>query len=156
MHSYTMTKDGKFSMYSYPADAPFCMHQGATKDGSMIVGYYLDPAIKASRGYILTPKDNVVTPVDIPGAKATVIQDISWSGIIAGNYRNQNEATPYHGFVIDTHMSTDKAKWTFKYPVDYPGASVTRFRGINDRGDVVGDYLGSDNVTHAFVGKLTK
>ncbi len=154
MHSYTMTKDGTFTMFSYPADAPFCMHQGATKDGSMIVGYYLEKGV--TRGYILTPKDGAVTPVEIPGAKSTVIQDISYSGVIAGIYRAQNETTQYHGFVIDTHMSTDKAKWDVKYPIDYPNAPVTRFRGINDRNEIVGDYTGTDNVTHGLVVKLTK
>ena len=156
MHSYSMTKDGKFSMFSYPSDAPFCMHQGATKNGEIIAGYYREKGATVSRGYMLTTKDNSVTPVDVPGAKTTVIQDISWSGVIAGMYRNQNETTQYHGFVVDTHMSTDKSKWDFKYPVDYPGVSITRIRGINDRGDVVGDYVGSDNLTHAFVAKLTK
>ncbi len=154
MHSYMMTKDGTFTMFSYPADAPFCMHQGATKDGSMIVGYYLEKGV--TRGYILTPKDGAVTPVEIPGAKSTVIQDISYSGVIAGIYRAQNETTQYHGFVIDTHMSTDKAKWDIKYPIDYPNAPVTRFRGINDRNVIVGDYTGTDNVTHGLVVKLTK
>ena len=154
MHSYMMTKDGKFTMFNYPADAPFCMHQGATKDGSMIVGYYMEKGV--TRGYILTPKDGAVTPVEIPGAKSTVIQDISYSGVIAGIYRAQNETTQYHGFVIDTHMSTDKAKWDIKYPIDYPNAPVTRFRGINDRNVIVGDYTGTDNVTHGLVVKLTK
>ncbi len=156
MHGYTMTKDGQFSIFSYPSDAPFSMHQGATKDGKMIVGLYREKGSTANRGYILTTKDNAVTPVDVPGARSTVIQDISWSGVIIGYYRNPDETTQYHGFVVDTHRSTDKSKWDFKYPVDYPGASITRMRGMNDHGDIVGDYIGTDNKTHAYVAKLTK
>jgi len=154
MHSYTMTKDGTFSLFSYPPDAPFSMHQGATRDGKFIVGFYREKGATVSRGYILTPADNAVTPVDVPGARSTVIQDISWSGVIIGHYRNPNETTQYHGFVVYTHMSTDKSKWDFKYPVDHPGAPITRMRGINDRGDIVGDYVGTDGKTRAFVASL--
>ncbi len=154
MYGYTMAKDGKFSLFSYPTDAAFCMHQGATKDGSMIAGYYTEKGV--TRGYILTPKDGAVTTFEIPGAKATAVQDISWNGVIVGQYRKQDETTQFHGFVIDTHMSTDKSKWEFKYPIDYQNAPVTRFRGVNDKNEIVGDYTGTDNVTHAFVAKLTK
>ena len=35
--------------------------------------------------------------------------------------------------------------------IDFPGASSTQTWGINSRGEIVGFYVSTDNVTHGFV-----
>jgi len=162
MYGYTMDKDGKFELFDYPASMgqrPFCMHQGATPDGKFIVGYYRENYTPTTgggpnRGYILTTEDNVVTTFALPGANVTTVQDVNQAGLIVGMYRSPGEPTSvYHGFAIDTKLSTDQSKWTCTYLIDFPGSSKTMIRGVNARGDVVGDYLGADGKTHGFVAR---
>ena len=149
MHGFTLTRDGTFSRFDYPApeSGSFAMHYGATPDGKWIVGTYT--AAGVSHGYLLV-KGDVIT-FDVPGSLRTVPQDINAGGVIVGNYRNPGEpSSASHGFILDTHRSIDQTEWEYSR-FDVAGASVTRIRGINAGGDIVGDYIGTDGQNHAFV-----
>ena len=154
MYGYMMDKHGNSELFAYPAAMPFAMHQGATPDGKMIVGYYMEAG--ATRSYILSD-EGTVTTFAVPGAARTAAQDINQDGLIVGIYRNPGESSAvYHGFVVDTTLSMDQSKWTYTYPVDFPGSSKTMIRGVSARGDIVGDYLGADGKTHGFVATLAR
>ncbi len=148
MHGFTLTPDGNFSRFDYPANAPMAMHYGATPDGRTIVGVYTEAGV--NHGYLL--QDGVVFTFDVPGSARTTPQDINAAGVIVGTYRNPGEsASTLHSFVLDTHRSTDQTTWEYTLLVDVPGASLTRIRAINAGGDVVGDYVGSDGKNHGFL-----
>lgn len=148
MHGFTLAPDGTFSRFDYPGPMSMAMHYGATPDGKMVVGVYTVAGV--NHGYILN--DGVVTTFDVPGSARTTPQDINAAGVIVGTYRNPGEpSTKLHAFVLETHGSTDQANWEYTLPVDFPGASITRIRGINAGGDLVGDYVGADGKNHGFM-----
>lgn len=152
MHGFTLTPDGNVTRFDYPTAAPMAMHYGATPDGRTIVGVYTQAGV--NHGYLLD--DGVLSTFDVPGSARTTPQDINAAGVIVGTYRNPGESsTTLHSFVLDTHRSTDETKWEYALLVDVPGASITRIRGINSGGDLVGDYIGADGKNHAFVASRT-
>jgi hypothetical protein len=151
MHGFTLAPDGTFSRFDYPGAMSWAMHYGATPDGRMVVGVFTSAGI--NHGYIVS--DGVVTTFDVPGSGRATPQDINPDGVVVGMYRNPGEPSKVHGFVIDTHRSTDQANWEHTQPVDVPGASITRIRGINARGDLVGDYVAADGKNHGFVSRDT-
>lgn len=149
MHGFTLAPDGTLTRFDYPP-APansMAMHYGATPDGRTIVGQY---TAGLSHGYLVV--DGVVHTFDVPGSDRTTPMDINAGGVVVGTYRNAGSAI-VHSFAVDTHLSTDQAGWDYTLLVDVPGASITRARGINAGGDIVGDYVGSDGKTHGFVAR---
>jgi hypothetical protein len=120
-------------------DMPTSMHNGATPDGSTIVGLYTDMDSGKGRAYLLENGDFV--PFDMPGSIFTAGWDISPSRRAVGTY--QDAAGRFHGFIVDRH-------WKFG-TIDYPGATLTRAFGINPRGDVVGNYVDSAKLIHGFL-----
>jgi len=120
-------------------EMPTSMHNGATPDGSIIVGLYTDMDSEKGRAYLLKSGDFV--PFDVPGSIFTAGWDISPSRRAVGVY--QDAAGRFHGFIVDRH-------WKFG-TIDYPGAALTRAFGINPRGDVVGNYADSANRIHGFL-----
>lgn len=69
-----------------------------------------------------------VTVIDVPGALATIPQDISADGAVVGSFR---DARGTHGFVLR------RGAWT---TFDYPGAAITEPRGVANDGTIVGSY----------------
>jgi hypothetical protein len=49
-----------------------------------------------------------------------------------------------HGFVYEKGVYTS---------IDVPGSTLTFVTGINQQGDIVGNYLDRQNVQHGFVAK---
>lgn len=149
MHAYMLTRDGTFSRFDYPASGSGsnAMHYGATPDAKWIVGTYAQGG--QQHGYLIVNGD--VITFDVPYSLRTVPQDINAGGVIVGNYRNPGELSSVsHGFILDTDRSIDQTEWEYSR-FDVAGASVTRIRGINAGGDIVGDYIGADGKNHAFV-----
>lgn len=152
MHGFTLMRDGTFSRFDYPASGSMAMHYGATPDGRMIVGVYVVSG--TNHGYVLNDGD--VITFDVPGSARTTPQDINADGIVVGTYRNPGEpATRLHGFLLNTHLSMNQADWEYTFPFDIPDASITRLRGINAAGQIVGDYVGADGRTRGFVASPT-
>ena len=116
------------------------MHNGASPNGRLIVGLYLNMMVtpKRSESYVIDVARGETTTFIVPGSVATSAWDVNPRGEIVGVFRDA--ALAFHGFV-----RTD-AGFT---PIDVPGATATRAFGINARGDVVGSYV-VGGVTHGF------
>lgn len=81
------------------------------------------------------------TTVDVPGASETRgVWDINNIGQMVGGYYD-NTVFQEHGF-IDTNGSFAT--------LDFPAAILTESHGINDSGQVVGEYCASDGTCHGF------
>ena len=70
-----------------------------------------------------------VTPINVPGATATLALDINAQRFIVGRYTSAGRS---HGF-----MRSPEGDIT---SIDFPGASLTVAAAINDPGDIVGQY----------------
>jgi len=79
-----------------------------------------------------------VTPIDVPGAYATVAYGINGTGQIVGMF---SDATGSHGFLKDGNAFTR---------IDVPGASGTVAYGINGTGQIVGSFFDVTG-THGFL-----
>lgn len=122
MNGVTMGRDGNSE-----TDAFASMHNGATPDGSLIVGLHTNMMTGRGEGY--TIENGVFTSFVVPGSNSTAAWDVNPAGEIVGNYGN---ATGFHGFVYTAGSYVT---------IDVPGAAATRAFGINPRGDVVGSYV---------------
>lgn len=83
----------------------------------------------------------VLSTIDIPGARRTIVTRITDSGDILGYYIAA-DGPPGHGF----HLSKSGVLTL----IDFPGAIGTRPRGLNARGDIVGWYTDPSGVVHGF------
>ncbi len=119
-------------------DAFASMHNGATPDGSLIVGLYTDMATGRRRGYLLY--GDTFIPFDVPGSTGTQAWDLNPRGAVVGVY--QDARNREHGFLWEHLQFTS---------VDYPAATATRAFGINSHGDIVGNYTDAAGRTHGFV-----
>jgi uncharacterized membrane protein len=137
MHGYVRTAEGYTAI-----DVPASMHNGATPDGSTIVGLYTD-MMGMTHGYLI--EDGEFTPFDVPGSNLTEGFDINPQGDIVGDFRDT--AGNFHGF-----LQTDDG-YTI---IDFPAATQTVARGINRRGDIVGRYTDANGKLHGFVRTRTR
>ncbi|PYR29144.1 MAG: hypothetical protein DMF92_12555 [Acidobacteria bacterium] len=119
-------------------DAFASMHNGATPDGSLIVGLYMEMDTGRRRGYLLY--GDTFIPFDVPGSTGTQAWDVNPRGAVVGDYQDASRRD--HGFLWDHLQFTS---------VDYPAATATRARGINSHGDIVGYYADAAGRTHGFV-----
>jgi hypothetical protein len=83
-----------------------------------------------------------LTEFAIPGASYTAANAINDFDTATGPY--QLGDTNNHGFVR-------YAAGNLTYPIDYPGATSTNPRGINNNGLIVGSYIDTQSVQRAFV-----
>lgn len=119
-------------------DAHSSMHNGATLDGRLIVGLYMDMMTGRSEGYVI--EDGEFMPFVVPGSTLTTAWDVNPRGEIVGVYRDS--ANRFHGFVRQGAAYES---------IDVPGAMATRAFGINAQGDVVGAFVDAAGRTRAFV-----
>ncbi len=87
--------------------------------------------------------------INFPGAASTEAHGINNFGEIVGffnigiaNCQFGSTLCRFHGFKLKNKVFTR---------IDIPGATDTRVLGVNDGGDVVGDYRTSDNNIHGFL-----
>lgn len=121
------------------ATVPGSMHNGATPDGKTIVGFFIDFLQgNRRRGYVL--ENEYFTPFDVPNSIFTQAWDISPTGDIVGDYRDQT--AKHRGFLKQASGYTS---------IDYPNALMTHVRGINAGGDIVGFYLDENGAWHGFL-----
>lgn len=83
-----------------------------------------------------------LTPFAIPGASFTSANAINGRDTVAGVYQLGDSVN--HGFLRD-------ASGNLTYPIDYPGAGSTIFRGLNDRGWIVGGQIDAQLVQRGFL-----
>jgi probable HAF family extracellular repeat protein len=76
-------------------------------------------------------------PIDYPSAVGTYCYGLNDSGKIVGSYTlTLTVGGAKHGFVYDPNLAPG-LQFT---PVDVPGATTTNAYGINDKGQIVGDF----------------
>jgi probable HAF family extracellular repeat protein len=116
------------------------MDTGATPDGSIRVGLYIDMATGFNHGYVV--RNGIFQTYDVPGPLQTNIYDINTAGDFVGIYISSGGNR--HGFVQRADGSTP-------ITLTYPGAVHTRAYGINPGEAVVGHYIDTGGHTHGFL-----
>jgi hypothetical protein len=119
---------------------PSSMNDGATPDGKLIVGFYVDMMTGHEHGFLL--QDGMLQGYDVPGSTLTVIWDINPEKEFAGAFKDSSGRQ--HGFVQMPDASNPVM-------IDYPNATTTIAQGLNPQGALVGQYTDSMGHTHGFV-----
>jgi probable HAF family extracellular repeat protein len=116
-----------------------------------MVGYYDNPG-GVFHGY-LKLKDAPFVPVDFPGAAATVTVGINDNRDVVGVYIDQ--AGFQHGFRLSngvfTSIDVPGAAQTRGVTFEFGGGLGTAAFGINNNGDIVGEYADENKVAHGFL-----
>jgi uncharacterized membrane protein len=123
------------------------MNNGATPDGSIIIGLYVDPPTSSGqyRGYIV--HDGKFHPYDVPGSVATQIWGINPAADFVGLYDDANGNE--HGFLQRWDSS---APTTIDVPSGPPfNATLTDAFAINHRGEIVGLYIDAAGNLHGYL-----
>ena len=133
-----ITMDAKGVNEAGEIEAFASMNNGATPDGRLIVGLYIDEDLNRGRGYLLYNGTTFI-PFDVPGSASTAAWDVNANGAVVGVYTAQSVA---HGFVWSGPSFES---------IDFPGARATRAFGINSQGTVVGNHTDAANRIHGFI-----
>jgi probable HAF family extracellular repeat protein len=123
------------------------MNNGATPDGSIIIGLYVDPPNSSGqyRGYIV--RNGKFRPYDIPGSTATQIWGINSDADFVGLYDDTNGNE--HGFL---QIWGGAAAVTIDVPSGPPfNATLTDAFAINSQGVIVGLYIDTAGTYHGYV-----
>lgn len=123
--------------------APGMLAQGINDLGE-VVGRYRTNGLPANqtRGFIRRA-NGTFEPFDYPGVASTSITDINNLGHLVGETRS--DLTSFgltRGFVHTNGVSAE---------IHFPGAVLSRAYGINDAGDIVGQYQLEDSVSRPFL-----
>ena len=124
---------------------PASMNNGATPDGSAIVGLWTDMTTGHSHGYVA--QDGNFQSYDVQGSLATNIWDINPAGAFVGVYTDSSKKN--HGFL---QLPDGSAPITIDVPSTAPfnAISTTAF-GINPGGAIVGQYTDTSGHAHGFL-----
>ncbi len=122
---------------------PGMLAQGINDRGEVVGRYRTNgqPA-NQTRGFIRRA-DGTFEPFDYPGVASTAISDINNLGHMVGETRS--DLTSFgltRGFVHTNGVSAE---------IHFPGAVLSRAYGINDAGDIVGQYQLEDSVNRPFL-----
>jgi len=125
-------------------DVPFVGSVGtqlnSLNDSGTIVGVWVDSAFTA-HGFVY--QKGVFAHLDYPGALDSFPYAINSRGDIVGNW-DADQSTVGHGFVFSAGQL---------FSIDAPNAiqDGTAADGINDKGQIVGSFIGQDGNSHAFL-----
>jgi uncharacterized membrane protein len=135
MRGFVRNPDG-----SYPPvlDVPSSMSNGATPDGSLVVGLYTDLTTGLTHGFFL--RNGNFEPFDVPSSNLTQAWDINPLKQVVGHFRDTTGS--FHGFLLSKGQFTT---------LDFPGAMNTQARGLNPGGDIVGWYIDASGKQHGFL-----
>lgn len=122
-----------FVIYQH-LNAPVTGYRGINEAGD-IVGYFQDTPVETT-AHALLMRAGAPSMIDPPSTRDRRAFGINDPGLIALSFDGRNA------------VLWDGAAYT---PVAYPGASGTVVRGLNNHGDVVGEYTDSGGVVRAFV-----
>ena len=146
VHGFLRATDGSFVLF----DVPDSLHTSANgiNDAGLIVGEHSGPVFVGNRGFVRNV-DGSFMAFDAPfSATSTVLHGVNNLGQVVGSYATHGLDTPVHGFVGDVNGSFTS--------IDPPRSVRTILRGINDSGDLTGEYLdGETGVMYGFVATLS-
>jgi probable HAF family extracellular repeat protein len=142
-HGFVLS-NGAFTEIDVPDAAGVTSVNGINAKGEL-AGTYVD-AVGTTHGYFRSKK-GVVTTLTPPGATRTQAGFLNARGEVVGTYRDANPLPQTrHGFIWRKGVFT-----TFDVTGSEPPLGTVAF-GINDAGEVVGNYVTDDGVRHGFVG----
>jgi hypothetical protein len=119
--------------------ADFTVGKGINKAGDIVGQYSSQTGSLFGDSFLL--KNGTYTTIDFPDSPGTFATKINDDGEIVGTYIDP-DFQHFHGF---TYLN---GKFT---TIDLPGfAGTTDVEGVNNLGDLVGAYIGGDNLWHGF------
>ena len=122
---------------------PGLVAQGLNDAGELVGRFRTNGApANQTRGFIRRA-DGTFEPFDYPGVASTSVSEINNHGNLVGETRS--DLTSFgliRGFVHTNGVSAE---------IHFPGATLTRGYGINDDGDIVGQYQREDGVSRPFL-----
>jgi probable HAF family extracellular repeat protein len=132
-------------MWRTPLDVPFpgatngTQAYGINNKGQVVGGYgYANGEV---HGFLYA--DGVFTPFDVPRANNTVLYAINDQGLLVGEY-DVDSSSRWHGFLYADGQFTTLA-------VPFEGATATHPYGVNNQGQVVGNYWTTAERYHGFL-----
>ena len=122
---------------------PGLVAQGLNDAGELVGRFRTNGApANQTRGFIRRA-EGTFEPFDYPGMASTSISEINNHGHLVGETRSDLTAFGLiRGFVHTNGVSAE---------IHFPGATLTRGYGINDAGDIVGQYQMEDAVSRPFL-----
>jgi hypothetical protein len=136
---------GRFVPVSLPAGdrlSPPVNRLLGVNNHDVAVGCYTD-RLGRDHGYRYDIATRSFTPVTVPGGSSVTAAAISNSGAVAGFFTDAHGVT--EGFLLRSAGRLSV--------LSFPGAAATQALGVNDAGEVVGDYQvrgGAGLATHGF------
>ena len=112
----------------------------AINDMGVVAGSYASSTPDGNVGHGFTYLNGIYTSFDVPGAEDTYLSGINNPGVVVGVYY---DAFGFYGFV--------NAGGTITRLADPLAVGATIPVGINDSGEIVGNYTDSNGVQHGFV-----
>jgi hypothetical protein len=144
--TYTSLAAGGGELSDPTLSFPNSMHGGATPDGSIVTGFYVDMTAKPNHthGYVLL--NGILRTYDVPNSTRTVVWDINPGGAMVGTY---DDSRGRHGFL---QLPDGSGPVTVDVPSTAPFNAVsTVILGINPGGAMVGQYTDTSGHTHGFL-----
>lgn len=124
---------GVFHLFDFPG-ADLTLAKGVNDKG-LVVGFYVD-INNVSHGFMLSPGQTVPTSFDCSGGTNTILNSVNNQGDLVGNCSlGPFKITAAQGITA----------------IALPGASSVRPLGINNIGDIVGEYLDASSRLHGFL-----
>lgn len=138
-HGFVL-RNGKFKQVDYPGSA----HSGilGVNEAGDFTGSYDLGDITTGIGYFT--RGQQFKSFEVPGSAplTTGPHGINDEGQVVGFYTDGADPNVAHGFLLDDGKFTT---------IDYPGASITGFFGINERGDLIGGCTCIDGTGHGLL-----
>ena len=143
MFGFARTPPGTYTTLSVPAS----MNNGATPDGKIVVGLYVDPPDQNGIYHGSVVQDGLFSPYDVPGSTFTLTWEINPAADFVGYYGDANGNQ--HGFL---QRWGEPAPTSIDVPSGPPFNSTwTNVFGINSEGALVGLYADSAGTWHGFL-----
>lgn len=136
MFGFARTASGTFTAINVSAS----MNNGATPDGSTIVGLWSDLTMMPPPTHGFVIENGNFQSFDVPSSKFTEAWDINRGGSIVGDF--QDLTGVFHGFLRSADGYTS---------IDFPAAIGTHALGINPGGAIVGMYTDTNGMTHGYL-----